>query len=238
VTTEPAAADDRVYDPPEILPIFPLTGALLLPGGRMPLFVSEERYVRMIQDAMVADRCIGLIQPAPTPAADGALEPAGERDEAEPTLYRIGCAGRIEHWEPLTPLLGPAGERYLVLLNGLRRFRWRRELPTWRGYRRVHASYQEFAHDDEDARCHFDPAPLLAALDGFGRDNHLELQIDRLSNVSGLALLNSMAMALPFPPWEKQALLEASNVVERKKLLLALMGMGLELRTNIRPTIH
>jgi len=214
---------------PRTLPIFPLTGALLLPGGRLPLFIFEPRYVAMIQDVLEGDRVIGMVQPVIARPGDDRGPEAGRESDA-PEVYPIGCAGMIEHWEQL-PREQSSSERYLILLHGHSRFRIHRELPARSGYRRAEVSYDEFAQDQGDSEAHFEPGPLLAALERFGQANNLSLQLDRLGEVSGLALLNSMAMALPFAPVEKQALLEAADVEKRQELLLTLLKMGLEIRS-------
>lgn len=216
-------------DKPRALPIFPLTGALLLPGGRLPLFIFEPRYVAMVQDVLEGDKTIGMVQPVIARPGDNRGPLAGQEND-NPAVYPIGCAGVIELWEQLPREQGSA-ERYLILLHGGSRFRIQRELPRKSGYRRAEVSYEEFAQDEGDSEAEFEPGPLLAALEGFGQANNLSLQLDRLGEVSGLALLNSMAMALPFAPVEKQALLEAPDVVTRQELLLTLLRMGLEVRS-------
>lgn len=219
-----------------ILPIFPLTGALLLPGGRLPLFIFEPRYVAMVEDVLEGDRSLGMVQPLlARPADDRGPDPAGESEI--PAVYPIGCSGVIEHWE-LLPREQGSGDRYLILLHGHSRFRILHELPLLRGYRRAEVSFEEFGQDEGDCEAHFEPGPLLAALERFGQANHLQLQLDRLGDVSGLALLNSMAMALPFAPVEKQALLEAPDVVKRQELLLTLLQMGLEMRGGSSSLTH
>lgn len=225
---------EQALEPPEVLPLFPLTGALLLPGGRLPLFLFEKRYVHMVEDALAHGHCIGIVQPTLPRLRDN----FGEGADELPELFRVGCAGRIEHWELLPPEGAHADDRYLILLTGLSRFRIRRELGLHRGYRRAQVDYAEFFHDAADAKAELGPEPLLAALEDFGRSNNLALQLDRLGEISGMALLNSMAMALPFAPSEKQALLEAPNIVERRELLLTLLQMGLELRADSRLAIH
>lgn len=225
---------------PRTLPIFPLTGALLLPGGRLPLFIFEPRYVAMIKDVLDGDRAMGMVQPVIARPGDnrGPLPESGEADDDDtPLVYPIGCAGVIEHWEQLPREHGSA-DRYLILLHGHSRFRIQRELPQKSGYRRAEVSYEEFTQDQGDSEAEFEPGPLLAALERFGQANNLSLQLDRLGEVSGLALLNSMAMALPFAPVEKQALLEAPDVAQRQELLLTLLKMGLEIRSSSGAFTH
>ncbi|MCP3961724.1 MAG: peptidase S16 [bacterium] len=222
---------------PEILPVFPLTGALLLPGGRLPLHVFEERYRNMVEDVLEEDLAIGIIQPfkgmPESEEEDGDIADAGavteEVDDLE--LYEVGCAGLIERWERLQD------GRFILLLRGIRRFSVQRELPMARGYRRVVADYERFTVDDSDIEAEVSPDQLMAALRHFAEMHKVPLELDRLGELSGLALLNSIAMALPFMPAEKQALLEAPDVSERHEMLLTLLDMGIELRSDVPPPL-
>jgi Lon protease-like protein len=218
---------------PGVIPVFPLTGSLLLPGTLLPLNVFEPRYRNMVADALEGERYIGMIQPL-VPRQDNwpALEPPPEN----PELYTVGCVGRMDRCEPQ-----PDG-RYEIVLRGISRFRVREELPLHRGYRRVTADYSEFAGDLAEPAISLDPSRLLSAVRAFGATNGLEFDLDLLSSIPGVALLNGLSVALPFRPAEKQALLEAPDPEERERLLLALMGMGFEATSPEEyyspPTVH
>jgi Lon protease-like protein len=203
---------------PSILPVFPLTGSLLLPGTWLPLNIFEPRYRNLVADALEGDRHIGMIQPV-VPGRDNRPDPDADPDH--PELYAVGCAGVIDQAERQ-----PDG-RYLILLKGLCRFRIRRELPLHRGYRRVEAGYAEFDTDLHEPLSEIDPAPLLASLKAFAARHDLSFDLQRLRLMPGVSLLNGLAVALPFAPGEKQALLEAEDLAERREMLLSLMGMGL-----------
>src|SRR6185295_5213443 len=206
---------------PEVLPIFPLTGSLLLPGNLLPLNIFEPRYRNMVVDAMAEGEHIGMVQPL-EPRQDNWVAAGEIADPDAPEIYKVGCAGRIERCE-----LQPDG-RYHIVLKGMRRFRVKRELPLRRGYRRVEADYSEFGADAQELAVHLDPSRLLGALRGFATHHNLELDFSLLGSVPGISLLNGLAVALPFGPAEKQALLEAGNPMEREELLLALMEMGID----------
>ena len=218
---------------PGVIPVFPLTGSLLLPGNWMPLNVFEPRYRNMIEDVMESCRHLGMIQPF-VPRQDN--WPALEIPPDDPELYRVGCAGRIERCEP------QADGRFVILLRGVSRFRVRRELPRARGYRRVAADYAEFVADLAEPESPLDPAPLLQSLQAFSRAHRLSFDFDVLGALPGVALLNGIAVAIPFRPEEKQALLEAPSPAERAELLLALMEMGIEPTSTADyyapPTLH
>ncbi|HKI05755.1 MAG TPA: LON peptidase substrate-binding domain-containing protein [Thermoanaerobaculia bacterium] len=204
---------------PNVIPIFPLTGSLLLPGNLLPLNVFEPRYRNMVADALAGERYIGLIQPL-VPRQDNWVEAAETPDVSE--LYSVGCLGRIDECEPQDD------GRYLVLLRGVCRFRVRRELPLHRGYRRVEADYSEFQRDLDELTVFMNPTRLMRALRAFGGKHEMEFDFDLLSSVPGISLLNGLSVALPFRPAEKQALLEAADPGVREELLLTLMGMGIE----------
>jgi len=204
---------------PQILPVFPLTGSLLLPGNLLPLNVFEPRYRNMVADALAGEKQIGMIQPL-VPRQDNWVDAAQQPDS--PELYTVGCLGQIEEHEEQ-----PDG-RYLLLLRGVCRFRIARELPLHRGYRRVMADCGDFRRDRDELAVVLNPARLMRALRAFGEKHELEFDYDLLASVPGVSLLNGLSVALPFRPAEKQALLEAADPAEREELLLTLMGMGIE----------
>jgi Lon protease-like protein len=204
---------------PGIIPVFPLTGSLLLPGNLLPLNIFEPRYRNMVADALEGDHYIGMIQPF-TPRQDNWVETAEQPDA--PVIYPIGCLGRIEECEPQDD------GRYLLVLRGVSRFRVRKELELKRGYRRVAADYSEFGRDLDELNVFLNPTRMMHALRAFGEKHDLEFDYDLLSSVPGISLLNGLSVALPFQPAEKQALLEAADPAVREDLLLTLMGMGIE----------
>jgi Lon protease-like protein len=221
-------------DLPTILPIFPLTGSLLLPGNWLPLHIFEPRYRNMVEDAFSGrgpgegEKLIGMVQPLAPHEGGGvdlsALDPGMEPDL--PELYQVGCVGRIEECQEV------AEGRYLIALLGVTRFRIAEELPLKRGYRRVRAVYEEFAHDrespqDQDAA----PESLIRLLTEFGKLHGLSFDMRRLGKLPCQALVNGLSMALPFEPAEKQALLEAPND-SRLDVLEALLQMGVDLRSD------
>ena len=203
---------------PAILPIFPLTGILLLPGMRLPLHVFEPRYRNMVEDALASGRHIGMIQPM-TPRQDNA--PGSNPPEDQPYLYPVGCVGSIEEYRKLDD------GRYLLTLVGVSRFRVTEELTVQRGYRRVVPDYDGYAADDTEPPESLDTRTLLEALKAYGNQYSVSFDVDRLSGLPSALLVNGLAMSLPFRPAEKQALLEAATLSERQKLVLGLMGMGL-----------
>lgn len=200
----------KTTDLPQVIPVFPLLGAMLLPRGVMPLNIFEPRYLNMFDDALSGDRLIGMIQPT-----------GGDR--ARPDLARIGCIGRITSFAET-----PDG-RYLVSLTGICRFLIDRELQSQTAYRQVKVSYEPFGHDlkSESEDCGFERERFLSALKTYMKRRQLDVDWTAASMAPLESLTNSLSMALPFEPAEKQALLEAITVEDR---LLALMSL-LELDT-------
>ena len=217
----------------EMLPVFPLTGTLLLPETFLPLNIFEERYLRMVEDALEADRTIGMIQPMIPGLDNFGIPPLDLKD---PQLYPVGCCGRIEESE-----LQEDG-RYLIVLEGIVRFRIVEELKPRRGYRRVKADIGEFEGDLEPRETAVDRLAVLAALERFARQKDLEFDPDLLAGLSDRRLVNSLSTALPFTPVEKQALIESPTTAERASLLVTLMGFEFEADAAVvpvvPPTIH
>jgi uncharacterized protein len=194
---------------PEILPIFPLTGVLLLPRGVLPLNVFEPRYLAMFRDAMDGERLIGMVQPSNPPIR-----------EMNPAVYPTGCAGRI------TSFSETDDGRFLVGLTGVSRFRIKEELPlTESGYRRVVADWQDFAADRDADAGDFDRSRLVAGLRTFFSSRQVQADWEAIDRAPGEHLITSIAMMCPFAPNEKQALLEAATLAERARLLTALIEM-------------
>ncbi|BBK33775.1 hypothetical protein EDC65_3612 [Stella humosa] len=195
---------------PRSIPVFPLTGVLLLPHGKLPLNVFEPRYLHMVQDALASDRIIGMIQPQ-----------EDERDGHAPALYRTGCAGRIVSFSETDD------GRYLITLSGLCRFDVASEVATTRGYRRVVPSWDAYAADmDEEQAPELDRARLLKAVEAYFKAQGLSADWEAIKSTPDGRLLVALAMVCPFGPSEKQALLEAGDTTRRAETLIALMEMA------------
>ncbi|WP_119679556.1 LON peptidase substrate-binding domain-containing protein [Indioceanicola profundi] len=195
---------------PASIPVFPLTGALLLPRGKLPLNIFEPRYLNMVQDALAGDRIIGMIQPA-----EGGLP--GE----PPPLLPMGCAGRI------TSFAETEDGRILITLTGLCRFTPKQELPLFRGYRRVIPDWSAFELDlTEDEAEVLDRDRLGSALRAYFQKQGITANWDAIAGTADERLVATLGMICPFDPFEKQALLEAADLPTRADLLLALLEMA------------
>jgi Lon protease-like protein len=197
----------KISDLPQVVPVFPLDGALLLPQGMLPLNIFEPRYLNMVDDAMAGDRLIGMVQTR-----------AGS-DVERPDLAGVGCVGRI------TSFAETQDGRYLITLTGVCRFRVGPELPVQTPYRQVRTGFGGFEADLAPGReaAALDRPALLEALKAYL--DHRGLAVDwRMAKEAPMeALVNSLAMALPFEHTEKQALLEAVSLEAREAALIALL---------------
>lgn len=199
----------RLEDLPEQFPVFPLGGALLLPGGHLPLNIFEPRYLAMVEDALGQGRYFGMAQP------DKRLA----RGETGPGLYRIGCLGRI------TSFAETDDNRYLITLTGIIRFTIAEEIEMVRGYRRVAAGLAGFAADLRTAtgQLPFPRQYLLDALRRYFATAGAEANWDAIADMPDENLVTSLCMACPFTVEEKQALLEARDFTARAEALRALL---------------
>jgi hypothetical protein len=195
---------------PASLPLFPLTGALLLPGAHLPLNIFELRYLAMTRAALGEARLIGMIQPLD-----------GKGDAGDPPLHRIGCAGKIVEFRETDD------GRFLITLAGLSRFEIVAEAEVTDIYRRAEVDWRRFHGDLAESEIgEFDRARLLKSLGPFFARHGVKAELAAASSMPALRLVNALAMMAPFAPREKQALLE-SEPVERARLLIQLIEMSL-----------
>jgi len=221
---------NAVYQKPgdlaDVIPVFPLPGALLLPRGQMPLNIFEQRYLAMVDDALRdAHRLIGMIQP------DVAHSQSGE----QPTLFRVGCVGRI------TQFAESGDGRYILELTGIVRFRVVEEKKVLTAYRQCQVDYFPFI-DDFTARKGEDAVnreALLSVLTDFLKANNLKVDWEGVESAPNEALVNALAMMSPYGPAEKQAMLEAPDLKTRAEILIAVTEMDLaKKRTSGDPPLQ
>ena len=200
----------KAVDLPAVIPVFPLDGALLLPNGILPLQIFEPRYLNMIDDVMAGDRLVGMVQTS------------GHGDRRTPALAQVGCAGRI------TSYAETGDGKYLITLTGLCRFQVGEEMAEPKPYRQVRAHFDRFEADlgADDEGVEFDRAPFLNVLRRYLDRRGLGVEWDVVTAAPAPALINSLCMALPFAPVEKQALLEAPDLDERRAALATLMEIA------------
>jgi hypothetical protein len=200
---------------PSVIPVFPLAGVLLLPGGKMPLNIFERRYLTMTRAALMdRHRLIGMIQP--TGHAEG---------ETGPALYPIGCAGRLISFAETDD------GRYLITLDGLCRFRTAGEQPISEGYRSFAVDFAPYRADIDDryndrAQPPINRTGVITAAEGYFRARNMSINPEALKKLDDSNLVNALSMGCPFTPEEKQALLEATDDAARAQLLETLFAMG------------
>jgi Lon protease-like protein len=199
----------KVVDLPGVIPVFPLDGVLLPPRGLLPLNIFEPRYLNMIDDAMAAERIIGMVQ----------TRTGGDRER--PALAGVGGAGRI------TSFAETQDGRYLVSLTGVCRFRLGAELSASTPYRQVRADFKPFEHDlapsEDDAWAR---DRLLAILKGYLSGRNMDIDWTSAADAPLEALVNSLSMALPLGASEKQALLEAVTLSDRTETLTIILKIA------------
>lgn len=201
-----------ISEMPDMLALFPLSRALLLPGTHRPLNVFEPRFVSMVDDALAGNRMIGLIQPRDT---------SQEAPRGQVPLEKIGCIGRISHFEEQDE------NRYFIILEGICRFAPVEELATATPYRQARIDVSAYASDfspylGEEA---VDRERLASVLRTYAEFAEIEVDWEEIGDMSTGELINLAAMLGPYGPLEKQALLEATTLVERAETLIALAEM-------------
>jgi Lon protease-like protein len=195
---------------PETLPLFPLPGAIVMPGSELPLNIFEPRYLNMVSDALSTHRMIGMVQPDPN-AVDATA------------LCHTGCAGRITGYRETSD------GRIEMVLSGVCRYDLGEELATTRGYRLIVPNWSRFSNDYKDqegplcsARDH-----LIRTLKRYFEAEELDADWSILERLSTLRLINSLSMALPLSEKDKQALLETVEPADRLNNFMSLLSSGL-----------
>ena len=207
-------------DLPEIIPIFPLEGALLLPGGRLPLNIFEGRNLDMVADAIATPaRLIGMIQQkeAHLCANDGTEAEGGQNLQQ---LYPIGCLGRISSFTET------GDGRNLIALDGIIRFRILAEVASNTRYRKCRVGYDEFAADLEKTDVvRFDRLQLISLMKRYFKDKGFAADWDTVNRCGDEKLVNTLAMICPLGAQQKQVLLEAKDAGVRGDMLSQLLQL-------------
>ena len=188
---------------PNKIPVFPLSNFIIFPETTVPLNIFEPRYLQMIDDAMKGSKMIGILQPK-------------KLNQTIPSLYDIGCAGKITNYNETDD------GRYLIVLSGISRFKIIQEINTKKLYRECKVNFDDFKidlneHKEEikfsDLELIFKKSKSLFNKQGY-IINWKDLELQSLNQT-----INTISMASPFSLEEKQVLLEALNINDRKKKL-------------------
>ena len=197
-------------DLPNELPVFPLSGAVVMPGVQLPLNIFEPRYLNMVQAALAGDHLIGMVQPL-----------SADAFEARPALHRIGCAGRITSYTETND------GRIVMVLTGLCRFDIDSELPERDGYRCVRPDWSRFAsdyrQDEEDIR---EREQFMGSLRAYCDRRRVEVPWEDIVKMADAELVNLLCAHLPLGADDKQALVETVDLHERAALMRGLMEMS------------
>ena len=194
---------------PASIPLFPLSGALLLPFSHRPLNVFEPRYVEMIDNALAGNRLIGLIQPEDT---------SEESPRGRAPLQKVGTVGRLTHWEE-------NGEgRYFIILEGLARFEVVSELTVLTPFRQATIDATAFASDfnHDFGEEEVDRDRFLKMMKDYAEFANFELNWDEIKKTGTAELVNFGCMVSPYGAREKQMMLEARSLRDRAETLIAL----------------
>lgn len=183
------------------LSIFPLPGAILFPGLRLPLHIFEPRYRALVSDALARDRRIAMIQP--------------QRAREGAPLYEVGCVGKIGDVEALDD------GRFNLVLEGLSRFRMLRELDVATPFRQIEAELLE--EPDEQYLSSIERAAFEREARQFADMQGYSVDWDSVARLDDVSLIDGVSQIAPFDPAAKQALLEAPDIRARCDLLIQLM---------------
>ncbi|PZP56150.1 MAG: peptidase S16 [Micavibrio aeruginosavorus] len=193
---------------PDIIPVFPLDGVLLLPRGHLPLNIFEPRYIAMVEDALRTNRLIGMIQPSA--ASSG-----------PPPLFKTGCAGKIVQFQETED------GRYLITLKGVARFEVQHEVDSMRGYRQVRTDWSKFSEDFEKIESlGVNRSHLVELLQIYFEQNEMSIDWKLITAVNDEKLMTCLAMICPFTSGEKQALIEEPTCKARADLFMKLLEMA------------
>ena len=189
---------------PNTIPIFPLDNVLLLPFGKLPLNIFEERYLHMALDSLKSSRMIGIIQP--------------KNNNNE--LFSMGCIGKI------TSYIETPDYRIVLNLEGVCRFIINDRDLTSKGYYQAKIDCNDYLEDLNDIEPHIDRNTLIQKYSNFFKMKKLEIDREVLSETSNLQLLSTLAMLAPFNKIDKQAILESINVATRLNTINSILDLN------------
>ena len=191
-------------DIPSSIPIFPLDNVLLLPFGKLPLNIFEERYIKMTLDSLKTHRMIGIIQP--------------KNNNNE--LFQMGCIGKI------TSYIETPDYRLVLNLEGVCRFVLHERNLNTRGYYQATIDCNDYLEDLNNIEPNFDRSSLIQKYTNFFKMKKLDIDKDVLSETSNLQLLSTLAMLAPFNKIDKQAILESPNISSRINTINSILDLN------------
>ncbi|NEX20339.1 peptidase S16 [Thiorhodococcus mannitoliphagus] len=201
----------KFSDLPSEIPIFPLAGAVVMPGVQLPLNIFEPRYINMVFSSLASNHLLGMIQPT-----------SETMMEDTPAIHRVGCAGRITSYSETTD------GRIVLVLTGVCRFQVSKELDERDGHRRVKADWERFAADyhSDEGQAIGDREGFLSSLKSYCSLRGVEIPWDDIEKMADGELINLLCAHLPLSPEDKQALIETLQTSERASLMRGLLDMA------------
>ena len=189
---------------PNSIPLFPLDNVLLLPFGKLPLNIFEERYIKMTLDALKKYRMIGVIQP--------------KNNNNE--LFQMGCIGKI------TSYIETPDYRIVINLEGVCRFIVHESYLTPSGYLQANIDFQDYLDDLNEIEPSIDRTTLIQKYSNFFKMRKLDIDKEVLAETSNLQLLSTLAMLAPFNKIDKQAILESPNILQRIETINSILDLN------------
>ncbi len=189
---------------PNLIPIFPLDNVLLLPFGKLPLNIFEERYIKMTLDSLKTNRMIGIIQP--------------KNNNNE--LFQMGCIGKI------TSYIETPDYRLVLNLEGVCRFVLNERNLNSHGYYQANISCDDYIEDLNNIEPNIDRTSLIQKYTNFFKMKKLDIDKDVLTETSNLQLLSTLAMLAPFNKIDKQAILESPNISSRNNTINSILDLN------------
>ena len=191
-------------DIPDHLPLFPLDNVLLLPFGKLPLNIFEPRYIKMVLDSLKKQRLIGIVQP---------------KDNSG-TFFNIGCIGKI------TSFIETPDNRIVLNLDGICRFKISDSQLSQGGYYNANVETVDFIHDINLVEPMIDREGLIKKFAQFFKIKKYDLDLNIIEETSNLQLLSTLTMLAPFNKIDKQAILEAQNLIDRLKVINTILDLN------------
>jgi len=193
-----------VNELPSHIPLFPLDNVLLLPFGKMPLNIFETRYVKMVLDSLKKQRLIGIVQPK---------DNSGE-------FFNIGCMGKI------TSFIETPDNRIVLNLDGVCRFKITDSQLSQGGYYNANVETIDFVEDINVVEPMIDRDSLIKKFANFFKIKKYDLDLNIIKETSNLQLLSTLTMLAPFNKIDKQAILEAQNLIDRLQVVNSILDLN------------
>jgi Lon protease-like protein len=177
---------------------------LLLPFGKLPLNIFEERYIKMALDSLKSHRMIGVIQP--------------KNNNNE--LFMMGCIGKI------TSYIETPDYRIVLNLEGVCRFVLEERDLSPNGYYQAKINTSDYLEDLNSMEPQIDRNSLIQKYENFFKIKKLEIDKNVLGDTSNLQLLSTLTMIAPFNKIDKQAILESPNLLERVNTINSILDLN------------